>query len=166
MSISNMIHTLENETKRGIDHLHRLLMDLDIDDAWIARHMPVVVPPRSYHRNLLHHGSDYELVLATWPAGGRTLIHDHGNRNSYGMVRVLTGQIFNHIYKRDGRTDVAEDRQLVHRSGEYIQVPVGLIHAMGNHGPEVAMSLHLYSPMIVNVSYWDPATLEPYQQSA
>ena len=166
MPVEKLIQALESDHNREMDRLRDLLSQMELDADWIAAHMPTPVPPTGYHRNLLHHGTDFELVIATWPKGGGTLIHDHGSRNSHGVVRVLTGDIYNHVYHRDGQTNVAPTVELTHSAGELIDVTPGLIHAMGNNGEEVGMSLHLYSPMIVNVSYWDPATLEPYQQSA
>lgn len=164
MPIDALIRRLEAGASRDIATFEALLRDLVIDAALVARYMPDPMPSSDYHRNLLHHGDDFEVVIATWPAGGGTPIHDHGSADSHGMVRVLKGAIYNHVYRREG-DNVVRVAELEASAGDLIKVPRGLVHAMGNHGDEVGMSLHLYSPVIENVSYWDPATLEPMEFS-
>jgi hypothetical protein len=62
---------------------------------------------------------------------------------------------------------VVFEREIVHSVDDKGEVHKGLIHSMGTHGQkEVGMTLHLYSPKIVNVKFWDPNTLKRLDQSA
>jgi len=166
MPIETIINKLRNTTNREISFLSDLV-SVAIDEAWILENIPRDIPAGSYHRNLLDLGDDYELVLASWPVGGGTVIHDHGSNDSHGIFRVLKGEISNRVYRLENDDRVIFEKEVVHKLNEKGEVHKGFIHSMGNHSEnEVGMTLHLYSPKIVNVKFWDPATLERLQRSA
>jgi len=160
--LEQLTHTLEQQHPRGLQQFRALLASLTIDEEIIDELMPDPVPEDGYHRNPIFQGPDFEVVVATWPCGGGTLIHDHGASESNGVVRVLTGTLYNRIYEKVADDKVRFVRALAHDVDDLIDVPLGLIHAMGNDGDELAMSLHLYSPAIEDVTYWDPQTLGVY----
>ena len=161
MSIERIVAMLDSGKSLDLPALRAALQATRFDDAWMAAHCPNPMPVDGYGRDLLHTGADYEIVLATWPVGVGTQIHNHGAYSSYGMVRVLKGEIFNHVYAPDG----VERVKLLYResyvAGGMIEVPKGLLHCMGNARTDGhAMSLHVYSPRIVDVTYWDRETQE------
>ncbi len=161
-SIEQLAANIEALDTIGSSPLQRILADFDVDDAWVASQIPANPPPRGYCRTVLCAGSNFELVLAVWPRRGRTAIHDHGQSHSGGAALVLRGNLFNQTYQLSPDGGLAPASRWVHSAREIIPIPKGLIHAMGhNAGGETAVSLHVYSPAIVNPSYWDSKTLLP-----
>ena len=157
--IEQLIDRMERWENYSIAELGPYLKSLEIDEAWIDAHMPDPMPTDAYHRNLIYQGRRFEVVLATWPIGGGTLVHDHGSLSSLGAVRVLRGDIFNQVYRLVDRDTVKPVHREVFHTNDIVPVDHGLIHAMGNACQSViAMSLHVYFPWIIDVSYWDPET--------
>ena len=162
--IDYLIEQVEGLADPCMSSFRRILEETKFEDAWIQAQIPDPLPSDRYHRRLLHKGDNYELVLATWPVGTQTYVHNHGELDSHGMVRVLMGDIFNHVYEKEDEFSVCKTEEMVFHKDELIPVNKGLLHAMGNErldGP--AMSLHFYSPMIIDVTYWDPRTLRRFQ---
>ncbi len=164
MSLGSIIRSLENGALDSPAAMATLLEGACFDEPWIQAHLPDPLPTEGYSRDVLYCGERFEIVLATWPAGVSTLVHNHGALESHGLVLVLRGDIFNHIYRRGADGEVHLVREATHRLGEMIAVPKGLLHSMGNARREGhAVSLHIYAPKIVDVSYWDPASLKPLE---
>lgn len=159
--LQKLIDNIESLDIISIKGFHRILKNAEFDSEWIRAQIPDPLPKDTYHRRLLHAGKDYEIVLATWPVGCMTLAHNHGSLSSKGMVRVIRGKIFNRIYRVvDGET-LTPVKDHVVGENEMIPVPEGLVHTMGNASDnEIAMSLHFYSPIIIDVTYWDNQTLK------
>lgn len=155
-----MVEQLDALPSRSLEGFRQVIESLEVDESWLDEQIPDPLPDDRYLRILLHHGNDYEVVLAIWPEGAHTHIHDHGSGDSHGMVRVLRGEIFNNVYELRGEGRVARVQELVHGKDELIPVNQGLVHAMGNNrldrGP--AASLHFYAPVITHVTYWDSET--------
>lgn len=160
--IDGLIESLSNLEMFQMKYLRDALDSLTLDDDLIGALLPETLPETGYQRALIHAGDDFEVVAAIWAVGGGTLIHDHGSEETYGVVRVIRGDLYNRIYRHQVDGNVVLAKSLTHEKGEFIEVPKGLVHAMGNRSETVALSLHVYSPSIVNVSYWDPSNLKPY----
>ncbi len=161
MTEQTLIARIDALKSKSIANLLKIVQGLDVTPSGFDRWIPDPLPRDHYHRELLHRGEDYEVVLAVWPPGTRTLPHNHGTCSSHGMIRVLRGEIFNQIYKPATGDGLVFAERAVYRGGDLIPVPEGLIHSMGNQSTqEMALSLHLYSPEIVNVTYWDPESLK------
>lgn len=161
MSEQTLIARIDALKSKSVSNLLEIIQNLDLNpnsfDGWI----PHPLPRDHYHRQLLHRGEDYEIVLAVWPTETRTLPHNHGTLSSHGMIRVLRGIIFNQIYMPADEDGLIFAERRLYKAGDLIPVPEGLIHSMGNQSPcELALSLHLYSPGIMNVTYWDPESLK------
>jgi len=162
LQVSTIIRQMNEAASDDLPVLQRILENLEIDPKWLRSQIPDNLSSEQYHRQVLHQAGNYEVGLVCWPVACGTMIHDHGSDRSHGMVRILKGQVFNRIYQRSGENGVRLVDEQVSETGALLPVPVGLIHSMGNHSDdELAMSLHLYCPTIINVSFWDPITLEP-----
>ena len=167
LSTEILVKQVKALSSKNSNHFNQILSQINLSPEWIESMVPRVIPRDRYDRRLLNRGKDYEIVIATWPKGVSTLIHDHGASQSQGAVRVLRGEIFNHTYNKVNENQVSPDLELVHKQGELIDVPQGLIHAMGNNTEDCfSMSLHIYTPAIVNVTYWDRETLTRVKQQA
>lgn len=168
MQIEKLVAMLDAASELTTDVIAKAMAELDFDHAWVEAHIPSPLPTETYGRTLLHSCERYEVVLASWPVGIRTLPHNHGVHDSVGMVRVLAGEIMNEVYEvADLVTGRLESKGVVVLGeGAYAEVSEDLLHRMGNHRSDCyAHSLHVYSPAIVAPNYWDPDSLMPMSET-
>jgi rhodanese-related sulfurtransferase len=94
----------------------------------------------------------YEVWVIGWTAGQGVALHGHGA--SAGVLTVTQGTLVESASLRSGlvRTEVA--------AGRSRPLPVGIVHEITNPGPENATSIHVYSPPLSVMHWYDPATLE------
>jgi predicted metal-dependent enzyme (double-stranded beta helix superfamily) len=99
----------------------------------------------------------FSLQVFVWPAGTRTMIHDH---SSWGAYACAAGTVFEERYERldDGshheHARLEEAWRLSWRP-EYGASTVlpgdGGIHSVGNRHQETAVSVHLYGPRLEEI---------------
>ncbi|MGA2838026.1 MAG: cysteine dioxygenase family protein [Acidimicrobiales bacterium] len=96
----------------------------------------------------------FEAFVIAWPVGGAIALHDHGD--SAGAVVVASGALV--------ETAVSSDRDgaLVVTSasvptGGYIAFDPGYVHDLVNHGPGPSISVHVYSPVLETMTFFDGA---------
>jgi hypothetical protein len=94
----------------------------------------------------------YEAWLIGWPPGGRVQLHDHGP--SSGSVLVLEGAL-NELtpYLRSNGALRLERRR--YASGSLLAFDAGHLHDLINQGDAPAVSLHVYSPRLESMTYFD-----------
>lgn len=99
----------------------------------------------------------YSLQVFVWPAGTRTMIHDH---SSWGAYACAAGTVFEERYERldDGsHHEHARLKEAWHLSwspedGASTVLPGdGGIHRVGNQHEETAVSVHLYGPRLEEI---------------
>lgn len=99
----------------------------------------------------------FSLQVFIWPAGTRTMIHDH---SSWGAYACAAGTVFEERYERldDGsRHEHARLEEEWHLSwrpedGASTVLPGdGGIHRVGNQHEETAVSVHLYGPRLEEI---------------
>ena len=99
----------------------------------------------------------FSLQVFVWPAGTRTMIHDH---SSWGAYACAAGTVFEERYERldDGlRHEHARLEEAWHLSwrpedGASTVLPGdGGIHSVGNPYEETAVSVHLYGPRLEEI---------------
>ena len=99
----------------------------------------------------------FSLQVFVWPAGTRTMIHDH---SSWGAYACAAGTVFEERYERldDGsKFEHARLREDWHLSwspedGTSTVLPGnGGIHSVGNPYDETAVSVHLYGPRLEEI---------------
>ena len=93
---------------------------------------------------------DCNAWLIAWKASGALGMHDHGG--SDGTVRVVAGQLV------ETYVDFADQTQPVTRvatAGQTLEVPSYRIHEVWNPGPNVAVSVHVYSPPLSDMEFFD-----------
>ncbi|WP_459616974.1 cysteine dioxygenase family protein [Bordetella sp. 2513F-2] len=102
--------------------------------------------PEGYQRHLAYadpHGS-YSIMYLVWRPGQFSPVHGHKTWCTY---RVLQGVLSETHYRWDpGQAQATPCGQAVRRPGDIVTATPGLrqIHRLGNAGPEVAISLHIY----------------------
>lgn len=92
----------------------------------------------------------YEAWLIAWTAGSDLELHDHGG--SEGVLHVVEGTLV------EARTDLAargplETQDLL--AGATRPVAVTTVHRVWNRGPEHALSVHVYSPPLTSMTFFD-----------
>jgi mannose-6-phosphate isomerase-like protein (cupin superfamily) len=95
----------------------------------------------------------YEVWVIGWTSGQGVELHDHGP--SAGTFVVTSGTLTEVLPHPGG----AVERSL--EAGRVRHVPVGAVHDVVNRAGEPATSIHVYSPPLTTMTYYDPETLTP-----
>jgi predicted metal-dependent enzyme (double-stranded beta helix superfamily) len=98
----------------------------------------------------------YEVWVIGWTTGQHVRPHDHGR--SAGAIVVVEGELVEVLPEAGGPM---VDHPLA--GGRVHHVPVGTVHDVVNRAPAPATSLHVYSPPITSMTYYDPVTLVPVE---
>ncbi|MBV9950845.1 MAG: cysteine dioxygenase family protein [Acidimicrobiia bacterium] len=88
-----------------------------------------------------------EAWVIGWLPGQGVELHDHGD--AAGALAVVDGTLVDLV---------ATDRRLRPRSlpaGTTVSLPLGLVHDVVAPGPAPATSIHVYSPPLTQMSYYD-----------
>ena len=98
----------------------------------------------------LLHTPAYEAWLIAWETAADLELHDHGG--SQGAFHVVEGALV------EAHTDLADPaplRTLPIGTGEDRQVPATRVHRVWNPGPSRAVSVHVYSPPLSSMTFYD-----------
>jgi mannose-6-phosphate isomerase-like protein (cupin superfamily) len=95
----------------------------------------------------------YEVWVIGWTSGQGVELHDHGA--SAGTFVVTSGTLTEVLPHSGGPVE----RSL--EAGRVRHVPVGAVHDVVNRAPEPATSIHVYSPPLTTMTYYDSDTLTP-----
>lgn len=107
-----------------------------------------------YGRNFLFYNNELEVIVVHIPAGISTAIHNHGS--SIGVAYLVEGMLTNTIYTLDSYGyPIPQQGNLIH-AGHYFEMPTEQIHRLSNPFHERAISLHVYTPPLHNVSSFLP----------
>jgi len=102
----------------------------------------------------------YEAWAIGWTQGQGVRLHDHGP--SAGAIVVADGELTEVLPCRGGGEAV--ERAL--GPGRVRDLPVGTVHDVVNRSVLPATSLHVYSPPLTTMTYYDPTTLLPVETAA
>lgn len=105
---------------------------------------------RAYARLLVT--PQYEAWLIAWAPAGALDLHDHGG--SEGAVHVAGGRL-TEAYADPASVGVLRTRVLT--AGVGVDVPARRVHEVWNPGPGVALSVHVYSPPLTSMTFFDRA---------
>jgi predicted metal-dependent enzyme (double-stranded beta helix superfamily) len=98
-------------------------------------------------------GSDrYEAWVIGWTPGQSVELHDHGD--ALGALVVTTGE----LVEITGRL---HPRRRVLAAGAARVMGPGHVHDVLNLGPEPATSVHVYSPPLTSMTFYDPGDGHP-----
>jgi hypothetical protein len=117
--------------------------DLAVDDADTSggssrRHRQLVLTPA------------YDAWLIAWGPSSLLELHDHGG--SIGAVRVVRGELLE-MYSDVVRPHPLRSRTVGRGSG--FAVPATRAHEVWNPGPFDALSVHVYSPPLTAMTFFD-----------
>ena len=126
---------------------------LDIAEGLAASAHDVVLDERDgtrrYTRVLAT--PQYDAWIIEWSASAGLDLHDHGG--SSGVVLVVDGELLE--VRVDDRNRVARTRRTVARRGDVIHISPQTIHAVSNIRPSTALSVHVYSPPLSSMTFYD-----------
>lgn len=100
----------------------------------------------------------YEVWVIGWTTGQNVRVHDHGY--SAGAFVVTAGELTEVLPAGDGH---AVERSLA--AGRLRHLPVGTVHDVVNRSAEPATSIHVYSPPLTSMTYYDSTTYESVETS-
>lgn len=92
----------------------------------------------------------YDTWLIAWSPSSRLELHDHGG--SVGVVSVVSGRLV------ETSTDLRQPGPLHARvvlAGDTITIAATGVHGMSNPGPADALSVHVYSPPLRAMTFFD-----------
>ena len=97
---------------------------------------------------------DFDAWLIAWPSGGKVDLHDHGN--STGAVSVISGALVEAVPWRDDTGRLSLVRHEL-QAGATLGFGAGHVHDVTNESDEHALSLHVYSPALTSMTFYEVA---------
>ena len=93
----------------------------------------------------------FEAWVVAWPVGGNIELHDHGG--SGGAVVIVSGTLVEmSVRPDDGELNATS--MSIHTGGHMVFGPEH-VHDLVNHGPGPALSVHVYSPALHAMTFFD-----------
>jgi predicted metal-dependent enzyme (double-stranded beta helix superfamily) len=92
----------------------------------------------------------YDVWLITWPDGSGLEPHDHGDVRS--VLQVVDGEI-TEVY-RDRRANLEPASRVLGQGSVTLAEPT-VVHSLRNRSGAEATTLHVYSPPLVDVTFFD-----------
>ena len=92
----------------------------------------------------------YEVWVLGWVSGQGVELHDHGD--AAGAIVVTEGTLTEIV--APGPID--DTSRITLQAGAVRAIPTGLVHDVLNLHPEPATSIHVYSPPLSTMTFYDP----------
>ena len=117
-----------------------------------AVHWPGAAGVRDRSWRLIAQTREFDAWLIAWPRESAAELHDHGG--SRGALHVISGALVETMPWRDddGRMTLAR-REVP--SGVTLSFGAGHVHDVRNEAADHALSLHVYSPPLTSMNYYD-----------
>jgi len=97
----------------------------------------------------------FEAFVIAWPAGGSIELHDHGD--SAGAVVVAAGDLVEtSVAPGPGGALATTTRPLA--PGSHVAFGPGHVHDIVNLGTRPALSVHVYSPVLRSMTFFEQRT--------
>jgi predicted metal-dependent enzyme (double-stranded beta helix superfamily) len=125
------------------DVLAEIAYDLAASGAWVSHAR--VDPDRRHHARLVL-AEDYEAWVLGWAPGQHVGVHDHGDAS--GALVVVEGELTEDLPRR------RRPRRRLGVGATSI-VPTGELHDVGNASRAAAFSVHVYSPPLSSMTFYD-----------
>jgi cysteine dioxygenase len=154
-SLTDLITAIRSEfenkptiTECNIDRLQQLTKMYESNSRDWTEY--VFFDQNKYTRNLVDDGNGhFNIIVLCWAPGQQSPIHDHAN--SHCLFKVLEGEMVETLYDCPQNTgEMTEKSCTVYETNRvnYMHDKIG-VHRVGNHSSKPAISLHLYSPPIL-----------------
>ncbi|MCU1430062.1 MAG: putative cysteine dioxygenase [Actinomycetia bacterium] len=131
------------------------LVDMACGLAEAAERFGIPAPPGAPVRAWVRLAGNptFDAWLMWWPPGGAVDFHDHGG--SAGAIVVLSGSL---VEVQPGHR---RPRRRVLRKGATRTITPDAVHDVVNEGATPAVSVHVYSPPLTTMTFYDPDGREP-----
>jgi hypothetical protein len=103
---------------------------------------------------LVAESESFEAWVIGWPPGGTLELHDHGG--SRGVVTVVAGSLVETSVAHFGDRLTLRTRS-VSAATRALSIGIDRIHDVTNPGPAVALSVHVYSPRLTSMTFFELA---------
>jgi hypothetical protein len=119
-----------------------------------AVHWPGALDIDRRQWRLMARTPDFDAWLIAWPSGGKVDLHDHGT--SSGAVSVITGSLVEAVPWRDDTGRLSLVRHEL-QAGSTLAFGARHVHDVANESDHPALSLHVYSPALTSMTFYDMA---------
>ena len=119
-----------------------------------AVHWPGALDTQRREWRLMARTPDFDAWLIAWPSGGRVELHDHGD--STGAVSVISGALVEAVPWRDDTGRLSLVRHEL-QTGATLGFDAGHVHDVTNESEHHALSLHVYSPALTSMTFYEVA---------
>jgi uncharacterized cupin superfamily protein len=119
-----------------------------------AVHWPGALDTESRSWRLMARTDDFDAWLIAWPKGGKVELHDHGS--STGAVSVISGALVEAVPWRDDTGRLSLVRHEL-QAGATLGFGAGHVHDVTNESDQHALSLHVYSPALTTMTFYELA---------
>ncbi len=117
-----------------------------------AVHWPGALDNEIRSWRLMARTADFDAWLIAWPRGGKVELHDHGT--STGAVSVISGVLVEAVPWRDDTGQLSLVRHEL-QAGATLGFGAGHVHDVTNESDEHALSLHVYSPALTSMTFYE-----------
>ena len=115
--------------------------------------IPTPLDPRTRTWHTVASTDRCEAFVIWWPVGGAIELHDHGD--SAGAVVVARGSLVETVVGHGPDGELATTVSEVVTGGRLTFEP-GHVHDIVNYGPGPAVSVHVYSPVLRSMTFFEP----------
>jgi C_GCAxxG_C_C family probable redox protein len=138
------------------ENVFNLMKQVSIDPKEIKK--CINFSPDNYARNLFFKDSRFEVLVMCWGKDQKSPIHDH--YTSFSVEKIFSGGILNTNYHRvDPESDVIKEADSQDLSvGDVIFSHPGEIHKIEPTNNAPAVSIHLYSPPLKQMKFFNLET--------
>ncbi len=119
-----------------------------------AVHWPGALDMKRRAWRLVARTPDFDAWLIAWPSGGKVELHDHGN--AAGAVSVISGALVEAVPWRDDTGRLSLVRHEL-QAGATLGFGARHVHDVTNESDGHALSLHVYSPALTSMTFYDVA---------
>ena len=147
--LRNTKFTWRSRRRRSLDPLEMLAMAHGL--AGSATSWPGMDNPSERCWRTVAATDRFEAWVVAWPVGGTIELHDHGG--CAGAVVVASGTLVEKSVRTDGG-ELGVTSTVFHTGDQAVFGP-GCVHDFVNHGPGRALSVHIYSPALHAMTYFD-----------
>jgi predicted metal-dependent enzyme (double-stranded beta helix superfamily) len=117
-----------------------------------AVHWPGALETQSRTWRLMARTPGFDAWLIAWPKGGRVELHDHGAAT--GAVSVISGALVEAVPWRDDTGRLTLVRHEL-QAGATLGFGAGHVHDVTNESDQPALSLHVYSPALTSMTFYE-----------
>jgi hypothetical protein len=108
--------------------------------------------PEQRNYTQLYRNPQLDIWLICWTNQQDTGFHDHDL--SAGAVRIVEGELVEDRFEFEG--SVLREASTTHGTGVVFDFDASHVHRLRHHEGAVATSIHVYSPALWRMGYYDP----------